>query len=291
MNQLALQTAQDSGTEIDVFRIGEVFAKSGYFSDAKDASQAIVKIIAGREIGIGTMASMTGIHIVQNKPTLSANLIASLIKNKNSGYNYRVREMSETACEIEFFEKSESIGKSRFTLDEAKTAGLTSRDIWKKYPKNMLFARAISNGAKWFCPDVFNGVPIYTPDELGAKNLNEDGDIIPMSAPATVHRLPNKSELVEAAKPANPLDAEITELCKTLNAENDSIKWTSKNLREYACQLLDIENYSGATDEMKSVLVGDLTGRLDQVREAAAIQDLNSGEVIEGEPVEEEAVF
>jgi hypothetical protein len=30
----------------------------------------------------------------------------------------------------------------------------------------MLYARALSNGAKWYCPDVFGG-PIYTPDELG----------------------------------------------------------------------------------------------------------------------------
>ena len=29
----------------------------------------------------------------------------------------------------------------------------------------MLFARAISNGVKWFCPDVFAG-PVYTPEEM-----------------------------------------------------------------------------------------------------------------------------
>ncbi|KAF5276407.1 hypothetical protein FQR65_LT16339 [Abscondita terminalis] len=29
----------------------------------------------------------------------------------------------------------------------------------------MLFARAISNGVKWYCPDVFSG-PVYTPEEL-----------------------------------------------------------------------------------------------------------------------------
>ena len=40
-------------------------------------------------------------------------------------------------------------------------------DNWRKYPKNMLFARAISNGVKWHCPDVMNGQPVYTPDEMG----------------------------------------------------------------------------------------------------------------------------
>jgi hypothetical protein len=34
-----------------------------------------------------------------------------------------------------------------------------------KFPKNMFFARAISNGVKWFCPDVFSG-PVYTLEEM-----------------------------------------------------------------------------------------------------------------------------
>lgn len=29
----------------------------------------------------------------------------------------------------------------------------------------MLLSRALTNGARWYCPDVFNG-PIYTPEEL-----------------------------------------------------------------------------------------------------------------------------
>jgi len=47
----------------------------------------------------------------------------------------------------------------------------------------MLFARAISNGAKWFCPDIFGG-PVYTPDELGAE-VDEEGDIIDVT-PRTI---------------------------------------------------------------------------------------------------------
>jgi hypothetical protein len=40
----------------------------------------------------------------------------------------------------------------------------------------MLYARALSNGAKWYCPDVFGG-PIYTPDELGAVVDGETGEL------------------------------------------------------------------------------------------------------------------
>jgi hypothetical protein len=41
----------------------------------------------------------------------------------------------------------------------------------------MLFARAMSNGVRWYCPDVTNGNAVYTPEELGAE-VDEDGNVI-----------------------------------------------------------------------------------------------------------------
>jgi len=68
------------------------------------------------------------------------------------------------ACTIEFYEDGRAIGRSRFTIEDAKRAGTKNMD---KYPRNMLFARAMSNGVRWFCPDVF-GQAVYTPEELRA---------------------------------------------------------------------------------------------------------------------------
>lgn len=63
---------------------------------------------------------------------------------------------------------------SKITEAEAKAAGTKNLD---KFPRNMLFARAMSNGTKWYTPDVFNGNLVYTPDEMGAK-VNIDGEFI-----------------------------------------------------------------------------------------------------------------
>lgn len=149
---------------MDTMQLGKVLAASGYFQDAKDAAQAIVKVLAGRELGIGPVASMTGIYIVKGRVTLSANVMAAQIK-RSGKYNYIVRQMDDRGCTIEFFEAGQSIGTSAFTEADAKAAQLLSGDNWKKFPRNMYFSRAMSNGAKWYCPDVFSG-PIYTPDEL-----------------------------------------------------------------------------------------------------------------------------
>lgn len=164
----------------DLRTLGEVYAKSGFFSDTRDAAQAIVKIMAGQELGFGPIASMTGVYIVKGRVSLSANLIAAAIK-RSGRYNYRVREHGDEACEIEFFEHGQSAGTSRFTAADAKRAGTQNMD---KFPRNMLFARAMSNGAKWYCADIFGG-PVYTPDELGARVDGETGEVIeiPMERP------------------------------------------------------------------------------------------------------------
>ena len=145
----------------EIMSIGKAFAESGMFPDIKTAAQAVVKIQAGSEMGIPPFAAMSGIHIIQGKPTVGAGLMAANVKGSGK-YDYRVIESSEKTCSIDFYQGKEKIGNSTFTIDDAKKAGTKNID---KFPKNMLFARAISNGVKWFTPDIFSG-PVYVPEEM-----------------------------------------------------------------------------------------------------------------------------
>lgn len=168
------------GQPIDIMSLGDILAKSGYFSDSREAAQAIVKVLAGQELGLGPIASMTNIYIIQSKPSLSANAMAAIVK-KHPKYDYRVLELTDKLCRIKFLEGDDELGISEFTIKDAQQAGLTTgknKHSWLNYTRNMLFARAISNGVKWFCPDVTSGVQTYTPDELGAEIDGETGLII-----------------------------------------------------------------------------------------------------------------
>jgi hypothetical protein len=151
----------------DIMIMAKTFAESGMFTDAKAMVQAFVKIQAGQEIGIPPFAAMSGIHIIQGKPTLGAGLIASAVKGSGK-YDYKVKEMNEKICSIDFFQGAENIGNSTFTIEDAKKALTKNID---KFPKNMLFARAISNGVKWFCPDVFAG-PVYVSEEMPEQTVD-----------------------------------------------------------------------------------------------------------------------
>jgi hypothetical protein len=152
----------------ELMNLAKAFAESGMFADTKSAAQAIVKIQAGQEIGIPPFAAMTGIHIIQGKPTIGAGLIASRLKGSGK-YDYRVVEASEKICSIDFYQGNTKIGNSTFTIEDARKALTKNID---KFPKNMLFARAISNGVKWYCPDIFSG-PVYVPEEMQVVTTEE----------------------------------------------------------------------------------------------------------------------
>lgn len=185
--------------DMPLANLGEVLAKSGFFADTREAGQAIVKVLAGREMGFGPIASMTGINIIKGRVSLSANLMASAVK-RSGRYDYKVIENTVSACEIVFYENGKASGNSRFTMDDARKAGTQNLE---KFPRNMLFARAMSNGVRWYCPDVTNG-PAYTPEELGAA-VDEQGDVITGTA----------TEVKEEKKPVDlwPANLTICEAC------------------------------------------------------------------------------
>lgn len=138
----------------EIKSVADAMVKSGLFSDVRSEAQAIVKILAGQEVGIGPFASMSGINLIKGKAEFGAHLVAALIK-RSGQYTYKVQRMDDECVSIEFFERDgdkwSSVGVSTFTQEDAKRQGTSNID---KYPRNMLFARAMTNGNAWYCPDV-----------------------------------------------------------------------------------------------------------------------------------------
>lgn len=187
-----------------------VFIKSGMFPDTKNLSQGIVRIMAGRELGLEPFASMRGIDIIQGQPRLAASAIATVIK-RSSKYDYRVPKWTTTGCTIAVYEiddkgKKEKIGEYSFEEEDARTAGLLGKENWRKYPKNMYFARAISGAARTFCPDVFVG-SVYSEDELDQPT---DAPALEAGTPdAPVAELPPETETPNYMRLSNDLFAKL----------------------------------------------------------------------------------
>lgn len=148
--------------------LAQLMIESKMFTDVPGVAQGAVRILAGRELGIGPVASLRNIEIVRGNLSIRSHLMAAMIK-RSPRYNYRVTLSTDEKCIIEFLEDGELCGPSEFTLDDAKRANLTNNDSWKRYPKIMLYNRAMSQGAKMYCPDIFLGGVFYENELIEAE--------------------------------------------------------------------------------------------------------------------------
>lgn len=170
-------TTNTTPGETDLVEMGRIFAASGMFPEHRDAAQCATKLIVGRGMGLNPYDAMS-LHFIQGKVVLGANHMAAAIK-RSGKYTYRA-DSNDEACSITFFEimpsgEREEIGTTTFTLDDAKRAGLGGTN-WKKYPKAMLFARAISQGYRTHAPDALGCAPVYVESHGETEIPRTDSD-------------------------------------------------------------------------------------------------------------------
>ena len=178
-------------------RLGDVFVQSGMFKDIKTQAEAVVKILAGKELGLSALESMTNIYIVNGKVALQSKVIGALIK-KSGKYDFIVGQLTDEQCAIDFFQigkdgERTKVGTSTFTKADAAKAGIVNKDVWKSYPRNMLYSRALSNGGRWFAPDAFCG---YTVEEV--EDINKEPETKTVSLLTTGEVVQETTPKVEA---------------------------------------------------------------------------------------------
>lgn len=138
----------------------------------------------GDALGISPIQAITAVHVIEGKPSASADLIGSLVRK--AGHRLRVTGDDKQATAIVIRADDPDFPfEATWDIAKAQKAGLTGKDVWKKYPAAMLKARAITEACRAGASDALYGV-VYTPEELGAE-VDGDGAPLPSrsaSAPA-----------------------------------------------------------------------------------------------------------
>jgi len=115
---------------------------------------------------VSPINAITSIHVIEGKPSASADLIAALVRR--AGHKLRVTGDDRRAvAQIVRADDPGFTFEVEWTLDRARAAGLTNKGVWKQYPAAMLRSRAITEVARAAASDALFGV-VYTPEELGA---------------------------------------------------------------------------------------------------------------------------
>lgn len=225
----------------------KVLVQSGFLPKAVNTPEKAMAIIqTGRELGLGPMQSLRSIHIIEGKPTMSADLIAGLALAKVPGSVLRVAETTNEKCVVEAGRAGQKVTPFTFTMKDAQQAGLAGKSNWKNYPRAMLRARAITEAARAIFPDAVMG--LYDPDELGAVT-NEGGQVIELprdnGAPIiSQHVFPGESH------DDPPKDSEeFGAVCTILNNLEEEIARTKTVTWDDVCRWRDLLGAKGKPSE------------------------------------------
>lgn len=152
----------------------------------KQPANLIWAIQYAQALGVHPMTAITGIAVINGRPTASAQLIGGLVRR--AGHKLRVETSDTRAVAIVIRADDPDFEfRAEWTIERARKAGLGDRGPWRQYPAAMLAARAITEVARMAAPESLFGI-IYTAEELGA-DVDDEGSILDatvVAAPTTV---------------------------------------------------------------------------------------------------------
>lgn len=157
---------------------GEIVVKSGMApAHIKTAEAAIVIMRYGAQLGVDEFTALQNMYVIGNKPAAMARLLQSLILRDHGGEAIQIVESTAERCVLSC--KRRDVGYTTdvsYTIEEAKQANLAGKDLWKQYPKDMLFARCVSRAGRQVFMDSTLGM--YVPEEIGGEVVEVGGEII-----------------------------------------------------------------------------------------------------------------
>lgn len=191
-NEAELKPAITKLRELSITTSVEDLLESGALPPGISSKEKFLTIAQyGNELGLDPMTAVNNITLISGRMVIASSILGALIKKHGYEYIWTAdwgfdEDKNTNYSEIEIFWfstklKREMSQKFRMTWAELTLAGLTSRDTYKKYPKQMMRARVLSAAVRAVCPEILLGM--YTAEELADNNadinldVNEEGDV------------------------------------------------------------------------------------------------------------------
>lgn len=170
VNEIAVRQSVDlevwAQTAAQTHQIAVSLAKTSFVPKSMQGrpDEITGAILAGREMGLEPMAALRSIDIIDGTPAVRALTLRALVQAH--GHQVWVAESTATRAVVHGRRRGEEhIEISVWTMDRARTAGLTSKKNWTAHPTAMLVARATAEVCRLVAADVLLGMP-YTTEEI-----------------------------------------------------------------------------------------------------------------------------
>lgn len=159
-----------SKLEPEDLRSAEVIAKwldaGGLYKQKFKSPAAIVTVIMyGKALGLPMMAALSGFHIIEGKPSASADLIRALAMRSPKCKYFRLVSADETQATWETWHRDhDEPSRLVYTIEEARKAGLRGGN-WNSREKQMLVKTCSTILARWVY--TIETMGLYCPEEMG----------------------------------------------------------------------------------------------------------------------------
>ena len=195
-------------TVSDIERMASAIAVSKLFG-MKSKEEAMALMLIAQAEGTHPALAARDYNIIQGKPALKAD--AMLARFQSAGGKIEWLELSDTRVSANFSHPAGGTAMIDWDMKRAQSAQLGGKEMWKKFPRQMLRARVISEGIRTVFPGVVIGV--YTPEEVQDFDMV---DVTPKPEPVFANSaLRNKfCDNVLKAFTAATTQAELDELVK-----------------------------------------------------------------------------
>ncbi len=145
----------------DVERVAVAMAKSGAFG-VKDPNTALILCLLAHDEGRSPVAAARDYHVIQGTPAKKAD--AMLRDFLASGGHVEWHELTDDRAEATFSHPSGGVARIDWDKARVAQAQLGSNPMHKKYPRQMLRSRVISEGVRTVFPGATSGM--YVPEEV-----------------------------------------------------------------------------------------------------------------------------
>ena len=145
----------------DMERMAMAFAQSGLFG-VKTRDQALALCLIAHAEGRHPALAARDYDVIQGRPAKKAEAMQRDFIA--SGGKIEWLELTDTRAEATFSHPAGGTVTIDWDLKRATTAGLGGKDMWKKFPRNMLRARVVSEGVRTVMPMATSGM--YVPEEI-----------------------------------------------------------------------------------------------------------------------------
>lgn len=172
----------------EVQKMATAIVQGGLFPHLKSPQAALSLMLLCQAEGLHPMHAVQRYHVVQGRPVMRADAMLAAFQQAGGRVEWHKRDNAAVAAT--FSHPSGGSCRVEWTIEQAKSAGLTGKEVWRQYPRQMLTARVISEGIRTVYPGVCMG--IYTPEEV------EDFDTRAVSpAPAPLLIEPTNQQINE----------------------------------------------------------------------------------------------